>query len=260
MTRLNKLIVSLLCFLFLASDVYADQFFGGGNSSGGISGLEIGTTTVTGGTSNCLLKESGGALACSSMTDDGTAVTSTVPIQASDGSAAAPSIAFASDTDKGFYHISDNILGYAVGGILRHQFNPTQIAITSSTGSVVIGGDTALSRAGAGVVGVTTGIAIGTNPAQSGAVRLAHGSSISVRNSANTVDNALVSYGVRAVDQIALGATNRNTRISSNLATPASALDGDWWVECSGTSPSRTCSINVRDSSVTQVIATTAAF
>jgi hypothetical protein len=64
------------------------------------------------------------------------------------------------------------------------------------------------------------------------------------------------------VRELVAGAAGSVTRIRSSLATPsAPALaDGDWWVECSGTSPARTCSILVRDTGATRTIATSAAF
>lgn len=45
------------------------------------------------------------------------------------------------------------------------------------------------------------------------------------------------------------------TRVRSSLATPGSLADGDWWVECSGSSPSRICAIKVRDGGATRTIA-----
>ncbi len=64
------------------------------------------------------------------------------------------------------------------------------------------------------------------------------------------------------VRELVAGATGSVTRIRSSLATPsAPALaDGDWWVECSGTSPTRTCSVMVRDTGATRTIATSVAF
>ena len=64
------------------------------------------------------------------------------------------------------------------------------------------------------------------------------------------------------VRELVVGAAGSVTRIRSSLATPsAPALaDGDWWVECSGTSPARTCSILVRDTGATRTIATSVAF
>lgn len=50
--------------------------------------------------------------------------------------------------------------------------------------------------------------------------------------------------------------TTASLRFRSTLTPPAtSILEGDWWVECSGTSPSRTCALKVRDSGVTRSVA-----
>lgn len=53
-----------------------------------------------------------------------------------DGTAAAPSIAFASDPDTGFYRISDNILGFAANGVASLRF-PGGGNIRSASGVVL---------------------------------------------------------------------------------------------------------------------------
>ena len=64
------------------------------------------------------------------------------------------------------------------------------------------------------------------------------------------------------VRELVVGAAGSATRLRSSLATPSAPTlaDGDWWVECSGTSPARTCSILVRDTGATRTIATSVAF
>lgn len=56
-----------------------------------------------------------------------------------------------------------------------------------------------------------------------------------------------------------VGSAGLPTKVMSSLATPGGLADGDWWVECSGTSP-RNCSIKVRDLGVTRTIATSVNF
>lgn len=57
-----------------------------------------------------------------------------------------------------------------------------------------------------------------------------------------------------------IGNISATSQIRTSLGTPATLVDGDWWVECSGTTPTRTCSIRVRDTGSTRTIATTVAF
>ena len=59
------------------------------------------------------------------------------------------------------------------------------------------------------------------------------------------------------VRELVTGAAGSATRIRSSLATPSapSLADGDWWVECTGSSPSRVCAIMVRDGGATRTIA-----
>lgn len=65
---------------------------------------------------------------------DGTNVLQAVTVSVAsttfgDGSAAAPSITFGSDTDTGFYRVGANTLGVTVGGILRLSVSDTVISI-----------------------------------------------------------------------------------------------------------------------------------
>jgi hypothetical protein len=63
--------------------------------------------------------------------------------------------------------------------------------------------------------------------------------------------------GTGTVRELVVGATGSPTRITTNLATPSNLAlrDGDWWVDCLGTSPSRVCAIKVRDGGATRTIA-----
>jgi hypothetical protein len=61
--------------------------------------------------------------------------------------------------------------------------------------------------------------------------------------------------GTGTLQKLVLGQTGAETVLRTSLTTPASVTDGDWWVECTGTSPSRICAIKVRDGGVTRTIA-----
>ena len=58
----------------------------------------------------------------------------------------------------------------------------------------------------------------------------------------------------QATNVLTLGTTGGPTRVATDLTTPT-LTDGCWWVEVSGTSPSRTASLKVRDGGVTRTIA-----
>jgi len=63
--------------------------------------------------------------------------------------------------------------------------------------------------------------------------------------------------GAGSVRELVVGATGAPVRLRTSLATPSapSLGDGDWWVDCAGTSPSRVCAIKVRDGGATRTIA-----
>ena len=51
------------------------------------------------------------------------------------------------------------------------------------------------------------------------------------------------------------GSTAGANRVRTSLGTPASLSNGDWWVEASGTTPTRVIALKCRDGGVTQTIA-----
>lgn len=55
--------------------------------------------------------------------------TMTGPLKTSNGSAAAPSWTFGSDTDSGFYRITANSIGLALDGVLRIEFTTASISV-----------------------------------------------------------------------------------------------------------------------------------
>jgi hypothetical protein len=97
-------------------------------------------------------------------------------------------------------------------------------------------------------------LALGTNPASTGTIRLAHDKSIRGRTSANDADRSLLDWGSTA-NQLQLGSNDFVSVIRTSLATPANLGNGHWWVECTGTSPSRVCALKVRDGGSDRTIA-----
>ena len=63
-------------------------------------------------------------------------------------------------------------------------------------------------------------------------------------------DSAFTEVGASAVGDASIA-----FRARTSLATPGSLADGDWWVEATGTTPSRVAAIKVRDGGVTRTIA-----
>lgn len=193
-------------------------------------------------TTNVIAKWNGTqTLGCSSLTDDGTAVTSTAPLLLPSGTAAAPSWGWSSDADgsgTGFYRGGANLINITINGADRAQFGASRLNLGSDAGiawgnSALIPNvgayDTILTRISAGVVGVNTGVALGTNPAQSGAVRLANNTLITARNAANSADVTIAT--VNASDQpifgagiTATGTTCTITAITGGIITAGSCL------------------------------------
>lgn len=77
--------------------------------------------------------------------------TLTVPILAADGTGAAPSYSFASDTDLGAYRSSDNVFSIAVLGSERHQFGASTYRMLHDSAAITMGSasDVSLSRGAA---------------------------------------------------------------------------------------------------------------
>ncbi len=101
-------------------------------------------------------------------------------------------------------------------------------------------------------------IELGSTPATAGIIRLPNLTFLNARNFVNSANVPLI--GLDAVDSVVVGDTTTASKITSSLGTPGSLRDGDWWVSCTGTSPARTCSLNVRDTGSTRTIVTSSAF
>ena len=99
---------------------------------------------------------------------------------------------------------SDNLIVGAAGSSV--YFTNSSGTVGEMTGSLTIGntgrfqwglgvGDTYMARVSAGVVGVGNSLAIGTNPASTGIVRLPKDEYLVARNATNTGDISLLGYG-----------------------------------------------------------------
>jgi len=102
---------------------------------------------------------------------------------------------------------------------------------------------------------IANSIAIGTSPAGSGALRLAHGGIINGNNNAGSDNRNLLNWGGVATDELVIGNASSVLRHRTSGATPSSLANGDWWVECTGSSPTRVCATKVYDGGATRTIA-----
>ena len=115
-----------------------------------------------------------------------------------------------------------------------------RIKILPVTGDVAMGGQS---------------LSVGSTPAQRGIIRIPMGKVIRARNARNDADVDIVF--VNGVGSVVMGdPAGSNTRIRSALGTPDSPAQGDWWVECTGVSPNRSCSVKVVDSNLIITIGT----
>ena len=64
------------------------------------------------------------------MAISNTAISSTLPVYNSDGTASAPSITFATDPNCGLYRVSADTIGFTTNGVLRSSINTTDITNT----------------------------------------------------------------------------------------------------------------------------------
>jgi len=119
-----------------------------------------------------------------------------------------------------------------------------RIKVMPTTGEVAMGGQS---------------LSVGSTPALRGVIRIPVGQVIRARNARNDGDVDLVF--VNGVGSVVIGdAAGSNTRIRSALGTPDSPAQGDWWVECTGVSPNRSCSVKVVDSNLIITIGTSPKF
>jgi hypothetical protein len=96
---------------------------------------------------------------------------------------------------------------------------------------------------------------LGTSPALSGAVRLSDIAAITKRGHTGLVDLNLLSGSLNDWDDTIVGSATGPTSILSSCVAPSSPVNGQWWVETSGTSPARVCAIKVKDGGTVRTIA-----
>lgn len=147
---------------------------------------------------------------------------------------------------------------------VRQAVSPfTEGLAVDGAGNVGIGTITpSLKLQVVGSVGVSAGhlsfFTSGATPeTAAGQIRGQHGFSMYAKANDGTTDVSLLrwGFGSAGTDQLSIGYPSTVTYIQSSLATPSSPSDGDWWVECVGTSPARVCAIKVRDAGSTRTIA-----
>lgn len=102
-------------------------------------------------------------------------------------------------------------------------------------------------------VTATTSLAAGATPATAGAIRLGNTQQVNYRNAAN--DANLEVMRVDANNELILGNVTGATGIRTSGGTPAALVNGSWWVDVSGTSPTRVAAIKLRDGGATITIA-----
>lgn len=92
----------------------------------------------------------------------------TAPLQLPDGSSAAPSLTFNSDTDTGLYRVGANTLGFAAGGAVKAELSTSQLltvdgALATPALSFISDTNTGVYRAGADDLRIVAGgVAIAT--------------------------------------------------------------------------------------------------
>lgn len=170
-----------------------------------------------------------------------------VPISLVDGSVRLPNntaITARNGADSGNINLvllsaQDNIVLGAAG-----------VNITPGVSSQDIGQANATWRSGY----FGTSLSVGATPAITGAIRLASGGVIKSRNAGNTSDYDLLAL-LDSTIGLVLGSVQVPSVIRTALTTPSGIGNGDWWVDVTGTSPSRVAAIKVRDGGVTKTIA-----
>ncbi len=151
----------------------------GADGTAGTPGISFSSDQDTGIYSvgaNSLGVSTGGTLR---LTVVSTGITATVPLLASAGSAGAPSLGFAGDTNTGLYSIGADNLGVSIGGVLRVDLSTTAITSTipylASAGLVTAPSlsfagdlDTGFYWIGANQVGLATGGTLRVSVSSSG--------------------------------------------------------------------------------------------
>lgn len=159
---MNRFRNSILIGVFVALALHA--LAAGGP---GVSGPQhnVGSTAITGGTSNRLLRNNAGVLANSLLSDDGTKATLTSgQLLVPDSSATAPAYSFTSSPGTGIFQHNIGNISIVGGGTPNFATNGDELRIRStgvlswaSGDPTITGSDVLLSRAAANVLQLATG-------------------------------------------------------------------------------------------------------
>jgi hypothetical protein len=202
----------------------------------------------------------------------GTSLGLTSFVRVGDGSAAAPSLSFTNDTDTGFYRGTANQVELALAGVRSFSFSVTggvrELIIAGDPDSGVAFLNAAFSVNQTKLIAEGVGLLAQRRATDAQALREYNtGDSsngdwleIGFKNATNFATLVSKKAGTGTVRPMILGQTTETTRIRSSLVTPGTLVDGDIWVESSGTTPTKTCSIMARVDGATRTIATSAAF
>lgn len=219
-------------------------------SGSNIAGGQIATGT---GTTNKLPKYTNGPSAVigdSSITDNGTTVSTTEPLTVGSGAVGAPSLSFTSSATTGFWRQAADVIGVSVAGVLKWLINAVgplfgsgeAVVWSSNADPSLAAGDSFLARIGAKILGIgsTNGGTDGeirlakinkvtiTQPATSSTLTIADGKTATVNNSVTvagvdgktiTVNNSLTFAGTDGTTQTFQGTGTVVNRDSTDTLT-----------------------------------------
>lgn len=217
------------------------------NVSGGYAGLGTLTSLAT----NDILRWNGTAwVNTNSPTFAG-------PLLLSDGSEAAPALVRSSDITDGLWFTNNRVM-LSVNGVERYRFQDgDSFGILHATGAVQFGIslDTQIIRESAGILAQRSGVNAQTLRVTRTFTDIPNRADAEIVTTGTTVEFKGTETGTGGLDDVIFGQTAMTSRVRSSLATPATLVNGDWWVDCSGTSPSRVCAMKVQDGGATRTIA-----
>lgn len=91
--------------------------------------------------------------------------------------------------------------------------------------------------------------------ASAGQIRLSKTFTVQARNDGDTGDLVILKGNQVLTDDLIVGNVSGVTSLQTSGATSGSTTNGTWWVETTGTSPSRVCALKVRDGGSDRTIA-----
>lgn len=184
-------------------------------------------------------------------------VTQTGQFLLPDGTEAAPSIARSGDVTDGFWFLNNRAM-FSVNGIERYRFQDGDVfGIRHDSAALAFGLslDTQMIRDAANTLAVRNGVNAQTLRVTRTFTDLPNRADAEIVTTGTTVEFKGTETGTGGLDDVIFGQTAMTSRVRSSLATPATLVNGDWWVDCSGTSPSRVCAMKVQDGGATRTIA-----